>query len=257
MIEETTQVYEATLKAVRQGEPAALVTVIEARGSTPRGVGSKMLVQADGRTVGTVGGGDVEACAVEEAQAALTEGRPRQARCRARDEGGEVRLFIEVLMPQPTLLILGGGHIGQAAAKLGDFLGYRVAVVDEREGLVTPERFPAADQRLMGDYAQQVSEFPLSERTYVVIVTPHRNEDEEILAALVDRPVAYVGMIGSSRRTAHTFEQARALGVPEALLERIHTPVGLDIGAETPREIAVSIISEIVAVRRGHKEGGA
>jgi xanthine dehydrogenase accessory factor len=250
MIEETTQVYEATLEVIRRGKPAAMVTVIDARGSTPRGVGAKMLVHADGRAVGTVGGGDVEACAVEGAQAALTEGRPRQARCRARDEGGEVRLFIEVLTPRPTLLILGGGHIGQAVAELGDFLGYRVAVVDEREGLVTLERFPATVQRLTGDYAQQVSEFLLSERTYLVIVTPHQNEDEQILAALVDRPVAYVGMIGSSRRTAHTFEQARALGVPDSLLERIHTPVGLDIGAETPREIAVSIISEIIAVRR-------
>jgi xanthine dehydrogenase accessory factor len=250
MIEETTQVYEATLEVIRRGKPAAMVTVIDARGSTPRGVGAKMLVHADGRTVGTVGGGDVEACAIEGALAALTEGRPRRARCRARDDGGEVRLFIEVLTPRPMLLILGGGHVGQAVAELGDFLGYRVAVVDEREDLVTPERFPSADQRLTGDYAQKVSEFPLSERTYLVIVTPHQNEDEEILAALVDRPVAYVGMIGSSRRTAHTFEQARALGVPDSLLEWIHTPVGLDIGAETPREIAVSIISEIIAVRR-------
>lgn len=250
MIEEATRVYEATLEAIRRGESAALATVIEAQGSTPRGAGAKMLVRADGRTVGTVGGGDVEICAIEEAQAALDEGRPREVRCRAREEGGEVRLFIEVLTPPPTLLILGAGHIGQAVAELGDFLGYHIAVVDEREGLVTPERFPAAARRLTGDFARQVSEFPLSERTYVVIVTPHQTEDERILAALADRPVAYVGMIGSSRRTAHTFERAREVGVPDGLLERIRTPVGLDIGAKTPREIALSILAEVIAVQR-------
>lgn len=250
MFEETAQVYEAALEALRQGEPPAVVTVIEARGSTPRGAGAKMLVHADGRTVGTVGGGDVETCAIEEARAALAEARPREVRCRARDEGGEMRFFIEVLTPRPTLLILGAGHVGQAVAELGDFLSYRVGVVDEREGLITPERFPWADLRLVGDFARQVAKFPLNEQTYVVIVTPHQNEDEGIMAALADRPVAYVGMIGSSRRTARTFERAREVGVPEGLLERIHTPIGLDIGAETPREIAFSILAEVIAVQR-------
>lgn len=250
MVEETTRVYEAALEALRQGGVAAVVTVIGVRGSTPRGAAAKMLVHADGRTVGTVGGGDVEACAVEEARAAMGEGRPREARCRARDEGGEMRLFIEVLTPRPTLLILGAGHVGQAVAELGDFLGYRVAVVDERQELMAPKRFPSADVRLPGDFARQVAKFPLSERTYVVIVTPHENEDERILAALAGREVAYVGLIGSSRRTAHTFQRAGELDVPEGVLDRIHTPIGLDIGAESPREIAVSIMAEIIAVQR-------
>lgn len=252
----TEKVYQAALKALRQGEPAALVTVIEARGSTPRGTSAKMLIRSDGRTVGSVGGGDVEACAIEEAERAMREGRSREVRCRVRDEGGEMRLFIDVLSPRPTLLILGGGHIGQAVAELGEFLGYRVAVVDAREGLVTAERFPWADVRLTGDFVRHVAELPLDERTYVVIVTPHENPDEEILTALADRPVAYVGLIGSARRTAHTFERAEELGVPGDLLERIRTPIGLDIGAQSPREIAVSIVAEIIAVRGAREKKG-
>ena len=258
-MEETARVYEAALEAIRQGEPAAVATVIAARGSTPRGVSAKMLIYAGGRTVGTVGGGGVEARVIKEAQAAIAEGTPRELDYRLVDEeqgdagicGGDVRIFIEVLTPRPTLLIVGGGHVGQAVAELGGFLGYRIAVLDERPEMVTPERFPWAGTRLVGDPAQRVGEFPLDEHTCVVMVTPHHALDEQVLAALAGRPVAYVGLIGSRRRTAHTFERARQAGVPEELLERVHTPIGLDIGAETPREIAVSILAEIVAVQRG------
>jgi xanthine dehydrogenase accessory factor len=259
MIEEMERVYEAALEAMRRGEPAAIATVIEARGSTPRGTSAKMLVFADGRTVGTVGGGGVEARVIEEAKAAIADGQSRELDYRLVDEergdpgicGGSMRLFVEVLAPRPTLLIIGGGHVGQAVAELGAFLGYRIAVLDERSEMVTPERFPQADLRLTGDPVQQVDDFALGEHTCVVMVTPHHTLDEKVLAVLVDRPVAYVGLIGSRRRTAHTFERAREAGVPEELLGRVHTPIGLDIGAETPREIALSILAEIVAVQRG------
>jgi xanthine dehydrogenase accessory factor len=259
MIEEMERVYEAALEAMRRGEPAAIATVIEARGSTPRGTSAKMLVYADGRTVGTVGGGGVEARVIEEAKAAIADGQSRELDYRLVDEergdpgicGGSMRLFVEVLAPRPTLLIVGAGHVGQAVAELGAFLGYRIAVLDERSEMVTPERFPQADLRLTGDPVQQVGDFALGEHTCVVMVTPHHTLDEKVLAVLVDRPVAYVGLIGSRRRTAHTFERAREAGVPEELLGRVHTPIGLDIGAETPREIALSILAEIVAVQRG------
>ncbi|MEE8392356.1 MAG: XdhC/CoxI family protein [Anaerolineae bacterium] len=259
MTREIERVYKATLEAIQQGEPAAVATVIEASGSTPRGVSAKMLIYADGRTVGTVGGGGVEGRVIEEAKAAIADGQSRELDYRLVDEargdpgicGGNMRVFVEVLAPRPTLLIIGGGHVGQAVAKLGTFLGYRVAVVDERPEMVTPERFPQAETRLTGDPVQQVVDFPLTEHTCVVMVTPHHALDEKVLAVLADRPVAYVGLIGSRRRTAHTFERAREAGVPEELLERVHTPIGLDIGAETLREIAVSILAEIIGVQRG------
>lgn len=258
MTEEIERVYQAALEAIRQGEPVALATVIEAQGSTPRGVSAKMLIYADGQTVGTVGGGGVEARVIEEAKAAIAAGTSRELDYRLVDEtqgdpgicGGDMRIFVEVLAPRPTLLIIGGGHIGQAVAELGAFLGYRIAVVDERAELVAAERFPQAEVRLTGDAVQLVNDFPLTAHTYVVMVTPHHTLDEKVLAALADRPIAYLGLIGSRRRTAHTFERAREAGVPEDLLERVHTPIGLDIGAETPREIAVSIVAEIIAVQR-------
>jgi xanthine dehydrogenase accessory factor len=259
MNEETVQVYEAALAAIRQGESAAVATVIQVRGSTPRGVSAKMLIYADGRTVGTIGGGGVEARVIEAAKAAIAEGGSRELEYRLVDEargdpgicGGDMRIFVEVLGPRCTLLIIGGGHVGQAVAELGASLGYRVAVLDERPEMVTQERFPQADMRLTGDPVQQVQDLPLTTYTYVVKVTPHHSLDERVLAVLADRPVAYVGLSGSRRRTAHTFARARDAGVPEAFLEQIHTPIGLNIGAETPKEIAVSIIAEIIAVQRG------
>lgn len=258
MIEEIEQIYQAALEAIRGGESAAMATIIEAQGSTPRDT-AKMLIYADGRTVGTVGGGGVEARVVEEAQAAIADGKSRELDYSLVDDergdpgicGGRMRIFVEVLAPRPTLLILGGGHVGQAVAELGALLSYRIAVLDERPEMVTSERFPQAEMRLTGNTVQQVADFPLTEQTYVVMVTPHYTLDEKVLRVLVGRPLAYVGLIGSSRRTALTFERAREAGVPEELLEQIHTPIGLDIGAETPREIAVSIIAEIIGAQRG------
>ena len=258
MTEEIEQVYAAALEAIRQGEPAAVATLVETSGSTPRRT-AKMLIYADGRIVGTVGGGGVEARVIEEAQAAIAEGRSRELEYRLVDEkrgdpgicGGDMRVFVEVLTPRPTLLIIGGGHVGQAVAELGAFLGYRIAVMDERPEMVTAERFPQAETRLVGDPAESIVDFPLTGSTYVVMVTAHHTLDEKVLAQLVGRDWAYVGLIGSRRRTALTFERAREAGIPEELLAQVHTPIGLAIGAETPKEIAVSVIAEIIAVQRG------
>jgi len=259
MFEEIEQVYQAALEAIRQGESAAMATVVEASGSTPRGASAKMLIYADGRTVGTVGGGGVEARVIEEAQAALAEGQSRELGYNLVDDkrgdpgicGGSMRVFVEVLASRPTLLILGGGHVGQAVAELAAFLGYRIAVMDERPEMVTPERFPQAETRLTGDVVQHVADFSLTGQTYVVMVTPHYTLDEKVLAVLAGRSMAYVGMIGSRRRTALTFERAQESGVSKGFLESIYTPIGLDIGAETPHEIAFSILAEIIAVQRG------
>lgn len=257
-MEEMERVYEAALEAIRRGEPAALATVIETRGSTPREVGAKMLILADGQTVGTVGGGPLEAQVIEDARIALSEGQSRQCQYQATGKphdvadtcGGDVRLFIEVLRPRPTLLIVGAGHIGQAVAELGSFLGYRVAVLDERADMVTAERFSQADLLLPGPLEEQLQMIELTKQTHAVLVTPHHSHDERALAVLAEHPVAYVGMLGSRRRTQTTFERARGLGVPDGFLTRVHTPIGLDIGAQTPREIAISIVAEVIAVQR-------
>ncbi|MGD2148524.1 MAG: XdhC/CoxI family protein [Anaerolineae bacterium] len=262
MSEETELVLQAALEAIRQGRAAALATVLEARGSTTQGAGAKMLVYADGRSVGTVGGGAVESYVVERAQEALPAGEPFELVWRSSELepgavecGGEMRVFVEPLQSAPMILVIGAGHVGQAVAELAGFLGYGVAVLDERSELVTRERFPRASTLRVGDPAVEVKDLALNERTCVVLVTPHEARDWEVLAAFADRPTGYLGLIGSQRRTAHTFARAREAGVPDALLEQVHTPIGLDIGAQTPREIALSIMAEIVAVRRGTLSG--
>ncbi len=254
-MEETEQIYQAALEAIRGGEPAALATVIATHGPAPRRAGTKMLVYADGRTLGSVGGGALEARAVEAARQALAEGEARELECPSGQDTccAGVRLFIEPLNPRPTLLIVGAGHVGQAVAELGAFLGYRVVVADARPELLAADRFPAGADPLPGAPDERLRKLPLTPQTYVVLLTPHQPGDETLLALLADRPCAYIGLIGSQRRTQATFERARALGVPEDLLARVHTPVGLTIGAETPREIAVSILAEIIAVQRRGK----
>jgi len=244
-------IYQAALDAVRCGQPVALVTVVEALGAAPREPGAKMLVHADGRTVGTVGGGASEAWAIDQARDALTEGCPRLLE-RTTDEvcGSTMRFFVDVLLPPPTLLIVGAGHIGQAVASIGAWLGYRIVVLDQREELVSTDRFPDADVRLSGPLDEESGAVPLTDRTYVVLVTPHHSPDEQAMSVLAKHPVAYVGLLGSSRRTEATFARAREIGVSETFLEQVHTPIGLDIHAETPREIALSILAEITAVRR-------
>ena len=261
-VEELERVYEAALAAIRQGEPAAVATVIGTSTSGPRGVGAKMLVYGDGRTVGTIGGGQGEARVIEAALAALREDRPREVEYATAEETGDPaacaggsRVFIEVLPPRPTVLIIGAGHVGQAVAQLADFLGYRIVVVDERVELLTSDRFPHADSLAPGPPDEALRNLPLGAQTFVVFVTPHQARDERALAVLAQRPVAYIGLMGRRRRTRATFERTRALGVPREFLERIHTPVGLSIGAESPREIAVSIVAEIIGVRRQQPSG--
>ena len=244
------QVLEAALAAMRSGAPAALVTVTGTQGPAPRSAGAKLLVYADGRTLGSVGGGATEAQAIAAARQAISDGQPRELTCPSDAEAccAGVRLFIEPLTASPTLLVIGAGHVAQATAELGAFLGFRVVVADERPELLTAQRFPRAEL-LAGAPAERLRDFAITSHTYVVLLTPHQAGDESLLALLAEQPCAYIGLIGSQRRTQATFERARALGVPVELLARIHTPVGLEIGAETPREIAVSIMAEIIAVQ--------
>ncbi len=258
-MEELEKVYEATLQAIRDGQATALVAVIEARGSTPRGTSAKMLVYRDGRTVGTVGGGGVEARAIEEAKEAIAEGVSRELAYNLVSEergdpgicGGSMRLFVDVILPRPTMLILGAGHVGLAMAELAAFLGYRIIVMDDRPEMVTSERFPWAQVRVGGEVVQAIQDLEIGPQTYVVMVTPHYSLDYQVLVALSGQGAGYIGLIGSRRRSQKTFELARQAGASDEFLQTIYTPIGLDIGAETPREIAICIMGEIIALQKG------
>ena len=250
---------EAALEATRAGETVALATIVRAQGSTPRATGTKMLVFRDGTIKGTIGGGEMERRVIEEAQSALESGQPRMVHYTFREVeqgdvgvcGGENVVFIDVIGPSKELLIVGAGHVGQAVAQLGEFLGMDCIVFDTRPEYANQERFPRARQIIVGPVGQELGQYPITRQSYVVIVTRGHVQDAEALNAVIHSPAAYIGMIGSHRKTGRVFEAMKAQGVEQALLDRVHAPIGLEIGAETPEEIAVSIVGQIIAVMRG------
>ncbi|MCA9973106.1 MAG: XdhC family protein [Anaerolineales bacterium] len=253
------QVLAELLAAQADGRSLALATVIRARGSVPRHAGAKMLMYEDGRTSGTVGGGELEARVLQESLQALAENHPRVVHYALVDPargdpgvcGGELEVFVEPYLPQPTLFIVGCGHVGQAIADLAHWLGYRVAVTDDRAELATPAHVPHADVHLPGAFADALAQFPITRQTYVVVVTRNVAVDRAILPRLVATPAPYIGVMGSQRRWAETRRQLLADGLTEADLARFHSPIGLELNAETPAEIAVSIMAEVIMLRRG------
>ena len=160
--------------------------------------------------------------------------------------GGEMEIFVEPLLTAPTLLIVGAGHIGAACAELGKFLGFRVALIDDRPELLTREKFPHADELHVGDLAAELGRYAITPQTYIVLVTRAHTVDAPVLRAIVDRPAAYIGMLGSRRRVLTVYNLLKNEGISEQTLERVHAPIGVAIGAETPQEIAVSIMAEII-----------
>ena len=238
-------VLQSLLQALENGETVALATVVEVEGAAPAPVGAKMLIWPNGRTAGSVGGGALEQRVIAAAQAALAEGRPRLDHYALRQDGpdavgmlcgGDVRVFIEVQQPVPTLLLVGGGNVGQPLTEMARLVGFRVHVVD-----VDPERRSV----------EALEQIPIAAHTYVVIMTAEKDADQEALLQVVERPAAYVGMIGSRRKVAIIRESLRAAGVPEEALARVRAPIGLDLGGRGPAEVALAVLAEIVAVRYG------
>ncbi len=236
---------KSLLEALDRGEPVALATIVEVEGASPAPLGAKIVVWPDGRTAGTVGGGALEQRIVVEACAALQEGRSRLCHYALREAGpdavgmlcgGDVRVFVEVHRLAPTLLLVGGGHVGQPLAEMARMVGFRVQVVD-----VDPARGAPAS----------LDDWPVGVDTYVVIMTAEQNADEEALRRMVQRPAAYIGMIGSRRKVAVILQHLREEGVPEEALRRVRAPIGLDLGGRAPAEIALAVVAEMVAVRYG------
>jgi len=251
--------YAQIAQAVAEGQSVALATLVHVDGSAPRELGSKMLVYPDGRIAGTIGGGAMEADVIEAAIRALARGEPRLLHYELRDPaegdlgicGGEAEVFVDVIAPRPTLLVVGAGHVAMPVAELGYQCGFRVVVLDDRPEMVSEERFPHAAERLAGDIVTQLGELELTSQWHVVIVTRGHAHDLEALRVVVGSQAAYVGMIGSRRKVHTVYDRLIADGVPQSLLERVHAPIGLDIGAQTPAEIAVSILAEIIWLRKG------
>jgi xanthine dehydrogenase accessory factor len=249
--------YQKLAEVEAQGEPAALCTVVSSSGSTPRHAGSKMLVFADGTFEGTVGGGDMEHRVLDEALSAMEDGRPRvlsyslvePARGDPGVCGGTVEVFVEPILPPPAVVVIGGGHVGKAVAHLAQWLGFRVAVSDDRPEFANEQAMPDADQFHVGPLAELPAKLKVTPQTYLVLTTRGVAVDVAGLPALLDSSAAYIGVIGSKRRWTTALRQMREMGVPEEKLSRVRSPMGLELNAETPEEIAVSIMAEIIMLR--------
>lgn len=254
-----TTIYQSLAELERSGTAGALCTIIRSRGSTPRRAGSKMLVFTDGTFTGTVGGGEVESRVIREALEAMKDGQPRllsydMVNPKEGDPGvcgGQLEVYVEPVLPKPTLLVIGGGHVGRAVAHLAHWLGFRVAVSDDRPEFCTPEANPDADVFYPVPMTELPQHLEITPQTYIVLTTRGVSVDVEGLPALIDTPAAYLGIIGSRRRWTVTRKALMEQGVPEEKLNRIYSPMGIELNAETPEEIAVSIMAEVIMVRNG------
>ena len=251
--------FAAVAEALGRGETVALVTVVRAQGSTPQRAGAKMLVYADGRTVGTIGGGCYENDAFWKARDAIATGKPALVHYDLNDDfaqenglicGGRMDVHIDPLSPTPPLYVVGAGHVGWHLARVAGEAGFRIHVIDDREKFANAERFPGAEVVVdaIPDWLHR-ADIPAS--AYVVVVTRGHQHDLDAMRALAARDLKYLGLIGSRAKVARINEALVAEGMPAECLRRVHAPIGLEIGAVTPAEIAISILAELIAVRRG------
>jgi xanthine dehydrogenase accessory factor len=252
-------IYQEIVRVKAEGEEAALVTVVSASGSTPREEGAKMLVSPDGSILGTIGGGSLEAQIIKEAVKVIKQGKPRRLhRSLAAKEagevgmicGGELEVFIEPILTTPALYVFGGGHIALSLARMGKLVGFNITVIDDRAEFAHAERFPEADVILAEDFTRSFPKLKIDKLSYIVIVTHGHQHDEVVLEWAVGTPARYIGMIGSKTKNETIFAHLLARGISREQLDRVHAPIGLEIEAQTPEEIAVSILAELIKVRR-------
>lgn len=260
MADDHRAVYQALLDATEQGRPSALATVLSTSGSMPRHTGTKMLIYTDSSIVGTIGGGAMEAEVIKTAQDIIQTGQALTKTYTLNNLengdlgicGGTATIFIEAVAIAPTLLVIGGGHVGKALCELGLWLGYRVVLSDDREAYCNPTYVPNLQQYIVAKPESIRDHIQITSYTYIATVTRGLPVDEKLLPQLIETPSAYIGLIGSRRRwaiTAKTLREKYAL-TPEQL-QRIHSPIGLELEAESPKEIAISIMAEITMIRRG------
>ncbi len=256
-------IYQRLAQIEDSAESVALCTIVSAKGSTPRSAGSKMLVFPDGRVEGTVGGGEMESRVHQAALEALADGKTRLVSYNMSDPaqgdpgvcGGQLEVYVEPILPQATVLVIGGGHVGQAVAELAHWLGFRLVVADDRPEFVTPEHIPDADERHNLTLEGLTEAVKVHSQTFVVLTTRSVDVDVVVLPQLLQTPAAYIGVIGSKRRWQTARKQLLEKGVDEETLARVVSPMGLELNAETPKEIAVSILAEILMLRYGGHGG--
>lgn len=243
----------------REGKRAALATIVSVSGSIPSVEAAKMLVREDGSILGTVGGGRVEADVRKRAMEVMRDGKPITLSFnldQRPDEdnsvicGGALQVFVEPLIPAPALYIFGGGHIGLNLYRIALLAGFEVVVADDREPYANRERFPDAREVYAGDFDAIFPHLSPNGDSFIVIVTRGHRHDLRVLRWALNTPAQYIGMIGSGRKVLSVFQQLEAEGVSRESIGRVFAPIGLEIGAVTPEEIAISILAELIAIRR-------
>jgi len=251
-------IFEEIVKMRRAGQRGALATIVHTNGSIPSYESSRMLVREDGSLAGTIGGGCVEAEVWAAAKEVMNNEAPRKMVFNLNNEasydnglicGGTVEIFVEPILPQPMLYLFCGGHVSMAVAKAANAAGFAIGVVDDREAFANPQRFPAA-QEVFTSYEDAFAKIQPNASTYLVIVTRGHKEDMRVLAWAARTEARYVGMIGSKRKVLSVYKALEKEGYKPEEFERIYAPMGLEIGALSPEEIAISIVAELIAVRR-------
>jgi xanthine dehydrogenase accessory factor len=253
-------VFDEIGKLKREGRRGALATIVNARGSIPSVIAAKMLIRDDGSIIGTVGGGCVESDVRKGAMEVMRDEKPRTFNFNLDQQpedddnglacGGSLQVFIEPLIPSPRLYIFGAGHVGLAVHRVAALAGFETVVADDREVYANRERFPDAHEILTGEMDEIMAGLAPADSSYIVIVTRGHRHDLRVLRWALETPAHYIGMIGSGRKVLGIYQQLEAEGVARDSFKRVFAPIGLDIKAATPEEIAVSIVAELIAIRR-------
>jgi xanthine dehydrogenase accessory factor len=253
-------VFEEITRLRKAGIKAALATIVNVRGSIPSYESAKLLVREDGSLFGTVGGGCVEAEVWSVARKVMEEEKPQKLTFNLNNEpsydtgllcGGTLEVFVEPILPTPYLYIFGAGHISLSLSKVAALAGFRTVIIDDRDAYANRERFPEAEEIYADDYEKVFERLQPNSSSYLIAVTRGHRDDMRVLRWAVGTPARYVGMIGSKRKVIEIVEYLEEKeGISRALLQRVHAPIGLEIGAITPEEIAIAVVAEMIAVRR-------
>jgi len=252
-------IYEEITRLRKEGRRGALATIINVRGSIPSFETAKMLVREDGTIAGTIGGGCVEAEVWEAAREVMKNERPQTLNFNLNNNpkydtglvcGGTLEVFVEPILPVSTLYIFGAGHVSFSLYKVARMAGFDVVITDDRETYANRERFPEARDIYAEEYEQVMAQLAPNDTSYIVIVTRGHRDDMRVLRWAAETPARYIGMIGSQRKTIAIYKELEKEGVSAEKLARVYAPVGIDIGAITPEEIAISIVAELIARRR-------
>ena len=253
-------IFEQIVRLRDQGSKGALITIIRRLGSTPRKDHAKMLIYEDGSTLGSIGGGCTEAEVWQVARKVMDSGRGELLKFELTEEdaeneglvcGGTVEIFVEPILPEAKLIIMGAGHVGQAVAEAAQTVGFQIAVLDDRQTFANRERFPTAQEIIVDPFAKSLEQTTVTENSFILIVTRGHGHDQIALEKAICSNARYVGLLGSRRKIQIIVENLLKKGCSREAFAKLYAPIGIEIGSETPEEIAVSVLAELIAIRKG------